>query len=467
MASPRNSSARLDTLWQHAREPAFWLNPELKLAWVNHAWEQLTGYRAADVTGLACRAHGPTRAGDLPGLVGSFYPPSEALAGQPAAARTLIIHSSGERRWRRIEFRPFHDEKGNLLGLLGLVGAAEAQASGRESESLRLRTELLIVRERLQERHGSDVLIGEGPAHRRLLEQIEAAAATSVAVLIVGEPGTGKHVVARAIHHQSPRKQTPLLPIDCAALPAEVIERELFGGGGSARLTLAEGSSVLIGDILDLPRDLQGRLVEGLDPRFRLLATTAGDPDAALQQERLRADLYYVLTALVIRLRPLRERLPELPLLAQHLLERANSRSERQRGGFTEAAMSALLAFDWPGNLRELARVIDDAHGTGGSHLIEADDLPTAIRGHFASSYNPPPAPPGAVPLDELLTQVERRLIESTLQRCRQNKSRAAELLGISRPRLYRRIKELELPDVPETPEEPAVINGWRSRETS
>lgn len=466
MASPRNSGARLDSLWQHAREPAFWLNPDLRLVWVNRSWEHLTGYRAEEVAGLVCRAHGPTRAGDLPGLAGSFYPPPEVLAGTPTAAPTLIIHSSGERRWRRIEFRPFHDEKGGLLGVLGLIGSADAPAVGCESEALHLRTELLIVRERLQQRHAFDSLIGEGPAHRRLLDQIAAAASSAVPVLIVGEPGTGKRTVARTIHHQSARRQAPLLPIDCAAIPPEVLERELFGGEASGRLTLAEGSSLLIGDILDLPRDFQSRLVEALDPRVRLLGATAGDPETALHEGRLRADLYYALTTLVIRLRPLRDRLHDLPLLAQHLLERANSRGGRQRSGFTDSAIETLLAFDWPGNLRELARVVEEAHGTGSGDLIEAQDLPAAIRGHLASAYNPPPPPPPIVPLDELLTQVERRLIETTLQRARQNKSRAAELLGISRPRLYRRIKELGLPDVPEAPEEPSIANGARARET-
>jgi DNA-binding NtrC family response regulator len=248
-------------------------------------------------------------------------------------------------------------------------------------------------------------------------------------------------------------------------LPAEVLERELFGGESAARLTLPEGSSLLIGDILDLPRDLQSRLVATLDPRIRLLATTAGDPETALQSERLRPDLYYAVTTLIIRLRPLRERLEEIPLLAQHLLERANSRGGRQRGGFGDPALSALLAYDWPGNLRELARVIEDVHEQASGDLIEPDDLPAAIRGNLGSAYIPPPLPHPITPLDELLTQVERRLIESTLQRARQNKSRAAELLGISRPRLYRRIKELGLPDVPEPADDVPLTNGNRTRE--
>ncbi|MBV8557890.1 MAG: sigma-54-dependent Fis family transcriptional regulator [Planctomycetaceae bacterium] len=463
MASSRISGAKLESIWQHACEPMFWLSPDFKLLWVNRAWEELTGHPAETVTGLVCRPHGPTRAGDLAGLGGSFYPPPEALAGRPTAGPTLIVHVSGERRWRRIEFWPLRDERGGLLGLLGQVRPADAPPHAPDSEAQRLRFELLEVRNRLHARHGFDTLIGQGPAHRRLLDQVGAAAATSVPVLIVGEPGTGKRLVARTIHQLGPRRQAPLVPFDCAALPAEVLERELFGileGSHSARLVLPDGSTLLIDDILDLPRDLQVRLAANLDAKVRLLAMTAGDPEAALRDERLRADLYHALTTLVIRVHPLRERLEELSLLAQHLLERANLRGGRQRSGFSAEAFAVLLAYDWPGNLRELARVVDEAHATGAGDAIAAEDLPAAIRGSLGAAYNPPPLPPEVLPLDELLTQVERRLIEHALQRARQNKSRAAELLGISRPRLYRRIKELNLPDEPEPADEEPAPNA-------
>jgi DNA-binding NtrC family response regulator len=309
------------------------------------------------------------------------------------------------------------------------------------------------VRDRLLHRHGFDTLIGRGPGHQRLLDQVRAAATTTVPVLVVGEPGTGKRLVARTIHQQGPHPQSLLLAFDCAALPPEDLERDLFGVDGSRadpHLALPDGSTLLLRDVLDLPRDLQGLLVAALGPAVRLLATTAGDPERARLDDRLRPEFYFALTTLVIRLAPLRDRLDELPLLAQHLLERANLRGERRHSGFHPEALDALIAYDWPGNVRELARVIEAAHARAAGDTIELDDLPAAIRGHLGSAYTPPPMPPTIVPLDELLTQVERRLIEQALQRAGQNKSRAAELLDISRPRLYRRIKELNIPDVSE-----------------
>lgn len=459
MASSRVTGARFDQLLRQAREPAFWLTAGLQLAWVNRAWEELTGHPAATVAGLVCRAHGPTRAGDLPSLGGSFYPPPEALAGRPAGARTLVVHASGERRWRRVEYWPFHDDAGRLCATLGLVRPLDDPPSAPDAESQRLRVELLEVRDRLLGRYGVDNLIGRGPAHRRLLGQVVAAAASRVPVLVVGEPGTGKRSVARTIHQLGDAQPAPFVAFDCAALPPEVLERELFGtaadtGGGETpdptRLALPEGATVLIGDILDLPRDHQGRLASAPGSSARLIATTASEPDQALADGRLRPDFYYAVTTLVIRLRPLRDRLDELPLLAQHFLERANLRGGRQRGGFSAQAVRTLLGYDWPGNLRELSRVVEDAHGRGDEDSIADDDLPAAVRGHLGAAYVLPPPQVTATPLDEILTQVERRLIENALTRSRHNKSRAAELLGISRPRLYRRIKELNLPDEPE-----------------
>jgi DNA-binding NtrC family response regulator len=217
------------------------------------------------------------------------------------------------------------------------------------------------------------------------------------------------------------------------------------------RLSLGDGSTLLIYEIHTLPRDLQARLVAALDTPVRLLATTARDPELMVSSEKLHPELYYALTTLVVHLRPLRERRDELPLLAQHLLERTNERGGEQRTGFTPQAISALLAYGWPGNLRELARVIDSAHAhsKGDGAMISDQDLPSSMRGNLGAGY-PAPAPANAIrPLDQLLTDVERRLIETALRRARSNKSRAADLLGISRPRLYRRIKELNVPDEP------------------
>lgn len=460
MTSSRDLSVRrLNVLLKRAREPVFLLDAERTLIYVNPAWEALTGQPADVALGLECQPHGPTRDGDLASLGGSFCPPPEALEGQPAGSKTLIVLPGGERRWCRVEYWPYHDNQGATIGIIGLVRPPDAPPHAPNSELQHLRAELLEVREQLQDRYGFDTLIGRGAAHRRLLEQIRAAAVANVPVLIVGEPGTGKRTIARIIHQQSPNSRSPLVPFDCAALPPEDIERELFGPDGdrpSDRLNLPEAATILLVDIVELPRDLQARIASEWIGASRLLATTSIDPQQARREDRLRPDLYYALTTLVIPLDPLRQRLAELPLLAQAFLEQANLCNKPRRQGFTAEALSALASYDWPGNLRELARVIDAAHARGQGDLVTAADIPATIRGHLGSAYTPPPVPPAVTPLDNLLEQLERRLIEQALQRARQNKSKAADLLAISRPRLYRRIKELNIPDESELSDEPA-----------
>jgi DNA-binding NtrC family response regulator len=369
----------------------------------------------------------------------------------------LIVHAGGERRWRRIEFWPIHDAEGDLTGVFGMVREADAPSQAPDSQAQRLRAELAEIRDRLQRERGMETLIGAGAGHRRLLDQVRAAAASTVPVLIVGEPGTGKRTVARTIHARSERAGAPLLPFDCAALPPEVLERELFGTGidrNSPRLLAPSGATVLLLESLELPRDLQGLLASLSETGARLVATSAQDVETARSQDRVRGEFYYMFTALVIRLRPLRDRADEITLLAQHFLERTNFRHERRVIGFDASAIDVLCAYDWPGNLRELARVIEAAHERATGDLIRGNDLPAGIRGNLGAAYTPPPLPSPVTPLDSLLTQLERRLIEQALGRARQNKSRAAELLDISRPRLYRRIKELNIPDEPEAPDD-------------
>ena len=457
---------RPDSIFASAREPIFLLGPDRRILVVNRAWEECTGHPEAEVIGLECRPHGPTRPGDLAGLGGSFCPPPEAMAGRPAGGPTMIIRRGGERIDRHIEFWPLHAPAGPLSGLLGLILTPGTPPRLADAESQSLRHALLSLRGRMFARHAHDTLIGLGPEHRRVLDGVEAAAASNVPVTIVGESGTGKRYVARIIHGRGPRRQMPLLGYDCRAIPPELLERELFGGtgsdpgGGLERLVAPDGSTVVVGDLLSLPRDLQARLasvVSAPGRPARLIATTAGDLDEALRREQIRPDLYHAVTPLVIRLRPLRDRPDDLPLLAQSLLERANLRGEATRSGFEPAAVDVLAAYDWPGNLRELAEVIESAHQSARGDRIAEDDLPAQIRGRRGGAYLPGPHPathPTAT-LKDRLDAFERRAIEQALGLSQQNKTRAARRLGVNRPFLYRRMKELGIADGDPAPGKP------------
>ncbi len=446
MTSPRPSAPRPEQIWKSARQPLFWLDPELRLAWANPAFEATAGAAAgeADAADLAAR----------------LAPPPEALAGRVAVtvATFAAPDADGAERRRGLIFQPFQDASGALLGLLGRIldpdESVPDAAIRAEEAGHRLRVALMDARSALRERFGIDAMIGAGAAHRRLLEQVRLAAAVRLPVLLTGEPGSGKRHAARAIHRLH-APDSPLRALDCEALPATILDRELFLADdpdrpGSIRLAGGDGATVIVGDVAAMPRDVQARLVAALaddDGRVRVLAVTSAVPEAAIGDGTLREDLHLALSVLTIRLAPLRARRDEIPLLAQAMLERIDRRGGPTRAGFTRAAEDALTAYHWPGNLRELERVVAFAHGRGESPLIAPEDLPADVRGHLADAF-PPPKPTLPRPLDEILLDVERRLIENALVRSRRNKSRAAEILGLSRPRLYRRLRELGFPDV-------------------
>ena len=432
---------RLGILFQDACDAVFLLDPTGRFSFVNPAWEGVTGLDAQ-------AALGQDPAIDGPDALRPFAPPHESRLGQPSGGKVLLLPPDGQRLWRRVEFWPFRNSQGHHLGILGIVRDADASPQAPDSPAHKARAALTEAREAIRVRFGHETLVGFGSRHERLLAQIAAASRVVTPALIVGEPGTGKRLVASVIHERGTRAGSPFLVVDVAALTPEMLDRELFGAeGGSTPLLAVEGATVLLASVDRLPRDVQARLVASLEhARARVLGATSVDPEQALADARFREDFYFAISVQVLRLAPLRQRADEVPVLAQHFLELSNKRGQARVSGFSTAAIDVLRAYDWPGNLRELARVVAAAHGRAADPICP-DDLPAEIRGELASPHAVPPAQAAVTPLDQWLTRLERRLIEQALLRARQNKSRAADLLEISRPRLYRRIKELNIPD--------------------
>jgi PAS domain S-box-containing protein len=441
MTSLRASSVkRLGAVFQQASDAVFLLDRAGQFAYVNRAWEALTGLDADAVLGQR-----PAPAADGAGP-SAFLPPPESLEGEPCGGRALIFRANGERLWRRVEFWPYRDGQGLLLSILGLVRDDGAPPHAPDSPSQTARAMLAEAREAMRIRFGHETIVGRGPRHDRLMAQIDAASRVETPALIVGERGTGKRLVASVIHARGPHAESPFLVIDAEALAPDMIERELF----QAR----EGSTLFLAHADRLPRDIQSRWVANSEnTRTRLLCGTTLDPEQAVRDESWREDFYFAVSVQVLRLAPLRERVKEIPLLAQSFLETADAQVPSRIAAFSPDAIDVLTAYDWPGNVRELARVVEAARGRAGDRVLPGD-LPAEIQGELASAYAAPPAPPTATPLDQWLTRLERRLIEQALQRARHNKSRAAEMLDISRPRLYRRIKELNIPDA-DSPDDP------------
>jgi transcriptional regulator with PAS, ATPase and Fis domain len=318
-------------------------------------------------------------------------------------------------------------------------------------------------------RSGFHGLVGASPAMHQLYERIEAAGNALGTVLVVGESGTGKELVARAIHECGPNRKAPFVALNCAALPRDLIESELFGykrgaftGARSEYLGLfraANGGTLFLDEITEMSPETQSKLLRAIQERTvrpvgstrevrvnaRLIASTNRDPEEAVQSAQLRQDLYYRLQANVLHVPPLREHLDDVPLLAQHFVTLFNERLDRCKPvlAVEEEALEAMKRYSWPGNVRELSNAIENAFTFGSSPLIRFSDLPPRVAGAPVAPCTPP-APATSQRL-ATFAEVERNLITRALAAASGNKSRAARLLGISRKKLYAKIAKYEL----------------------
>jgi DNA-binding NtrC family response regulator len=283
-------------------------------------------------------------------------------------------------------------------------------------------------------------------------------------VLLVGEPGTGKQTLARALHYQGPRREAAFAALDCARLPPAAVAAVLFEGGGTVAIPSRRGvlGAVYLKEPSRLPRDLQLRLCEwltaagerrGVSPPVRVLAGCAAPPAEEVRAGRLLEELACALGTLVIEVPPLRERREDLPGLVERLLHRAGSGSEVRVSGLTPEAWEVVRAYPWPGNLRELYAALRTARGRAYGERIAAADLPAPIRQAVLLEQTPGRPAERKLPLDQLLEQAERRLIELALRRARGHKTRAAEILSIWRQRLTRRMEALGIADTEERDE--------------
>jgi two-component system response regulator PilR (NtrC family) len=322
-----------------------------------------------------------------------------------------------------------------------------------------LREEVVRLKREVGQAYGLDRVIGVSQVMASLFEMVRAIAPTSSTVLVTGESGTGKELVARAIHGLSSRAEGPFVSINCGALPDTLLESELFGHVKGAftdarqskkgLFEVASGGTLFLDEVgetsppmqVKLLRALQERRIrpvggtEEIDVDVRVIAATNAPLEALVEQKRFREDLFYRLQVIPIRTPPLRERREDIPLLAQHFLERFAREMGKRVAKISEEAMRQLQRFAWPGNVRQLENVIERAVAFETTEAVLPERLPDAIRRPAASESLP--AIGDGFSLDAYLLSVEARLLAEALARSQGDRAEAARLLGVS-PRSLR-----------------------------
>ena len=324
------------------------------------------------------------------------------------------------------------------------------------------------LKRQLDREYSFDNIIGVSQPIKAVFDRIRKVADTESTVLITGESGTGKELIARAIHHNSSRRHRPTIPINCGSIPAELLESELFGhakgaftGATGVKKGLfeeASGSTLFLDEISELPAALQVKLLRAIqegeirrigDNRpiqvdLRIIAATNQDLEKAIEGGDFREDLYYRLNVVSIHLPPLRHRREDIPLLAKHFLAMYAEKHDRSFRMIAPDTIDLLMNYDWPGNVRELQNAIEQAVVMCDSEVIQPDDLPEKV--HFADAKVHVIIPENRFDfkgiLNEALEQTESQLISRALELTEGNRTKAAELLGISRRGLLYKLKE-------------------------
>ncbi|MBN1765292.1 MAG: sigma-54-dependent Fis family transcriptional regulator [Sedimentisphaerales bacterium] len=333
----------------------------------------------------------------------------------------------------------------------------------RAAEKVRLMRENQRLQTHLEDKFDFSGVIGESPAMLRIADKLNRAAASSLTVLLQGESGVGKELFAEAIHFNSPRKNKPFVPVNCAGLTDNLLESELFGhvkGAFTGALNdrkgyfaMADGGTLFLDEIGDMPLTMQAKLLRVLEDQIvipvgstqgtrvdvRIISATNQNLETKVEEKEFRQDLYFRIRGVNIEIPPLRQRREDIPLLLNHFLNEFAQSEDRPVRGFTPAALRSLKSYDWPGNVREMRNCVKTMVVLTDSELLDVADLPFEM--HQQASGEETLSNLAGVNLNEL----EKTAIQRTLEMVNGNREMAAKMLGIGERTLYRKIKEYGL----------------------
>ena len=462
MSPQRVHTTELARLLNSAKQPIYVLDEELMIVFLNRAAQEWLG-TGESLLGRRCAYHSSTAVVGLDAAAAGLCPPPQVLSGESTVATVSRVAEDGKLIERRANFLPMGVDADQLLGVVVVLDTADQplptadgdrDAETSEAGPIALHEHVRRFRQEAAARYRADRLIGQGPAMRLARRQVELAAASRSSVLLVGPPGSGRQHLAAAIHYganpplPNSLSAATLTPLDCSLLGADLLEAV---GAAVARANQlgrqTTPGTLLLHRVDELSADLQVELAGFFvhrPPAWRLMATAAAPLTELARRGKFRDDLAAALSTMVIELPPLARRRDDLPLLAQLFLEELNATGRRQIGGFTHAALDLLDGYPWPGNLDELAQAVGEAYSRAARREIDVGDLPERLR-LASQAAAQPRRPEETIILDEYLGRVERELIRRALARANGNKARAARLLGMTRPRLYRRMVQLGL----------------------
>ena len=334
----------------------------------------------------------------------------------------------------------------------------------RALEHTGLKSENAALKSKLSAGYELKNIIGKSQSMKALIDMMAMIAPSEATVLITGESGTGKELIAKSIHHNSQRKDRPLVVVNCAAITETLLESELFGHEKGAftgadrrregRFMQADKGTIFLDEIGETSAAMQAKLLRVIQEReiqrvggedtlqvdVRILAATNRDLEDEVKNGKFREDLFYRLNVVILRIPPLRERQDDIPLLAQHFLEKYAEKNHKQVKGFSPLAMDMLLKYAWPGNIRELENTIERAVILLPDEHITDKELPSTITESYAEKSDVA-APPPQVAANRPLEEIEREAILATLKDCEGNKSETARRLGINRKTLHIKLK--------------------------
>jgi hypothetical protein len=462
---PRKPSlARSLVRWFDAASvPIYLLDAQRRIVFGNAAFSRWVNRPAEDLAGVRCDYHTSVGVSGSIELAAALCPPPGAFTGELTVGSVAAVTGEGKLDQRQARYFLLTPGEGPPGLAVFVDGGGAAPVDSGESNLVApqwLHAMLQRLRGEMGRRYHIGQLIGESDALRRVREQVRIASEACPRVLIIGPPGSGREHVARTIHYSQPAATIgSLIPIDCTLVDAEELQGLLTGlVKRQVESPTQRPPAALLLSVDRLRESAQHELAAFLtlpEVELHTLATSRVPLSRLAAKGRFRRELAYALSTLTISLPPLRSRSGDVPLLAQFFLEECNAEGKRQLAGFAPAALDELVAYEWPENVAELAQVVREACEKAAGPQVHVADLPDRIHlaSHAVAHGN---SEPQAIELDSFLAGIERELIERALRQAKGNKTRAAELLGINRARLLRRLSQLGLG--PPVPEDEAVV---------